>query len=62
MPTSLLVDVMPLGSHPEPRFVKGRQHLPDRAAPAPVARHVIVVLSVIDNLVKGASRPGLCRP
>ena len=48
------VDVMPLGSHPETRSVKGANdcrialhHLPDA--------NKIVVLSVIDNLVKGAA-------
>jgi len=48
------VDVMPAGSHPETRSVKGANdcriavhHLPDS--------NKLVVLSVIDNLVKGAA-------
>jgi N-acetyl-gamma-glutamyl-phosphate reductase len=48
------VDVMPLGSHPETRFVKGANHC-RIALHRPEGRDVIVVLSVIDNLVKGAS-------
>lgn len=48
------VDVMPAGSHPETRSVKGVNtcrlavHRPDNS-------NTVVVLSVIDNLVKGAS-------
>ncbi|MGM0521211.1 MAG: N-acetyl-gamma-glutamyl-phosphate reductase [Pseudomonadota bacterium] len=48
------VDVMPAGSHPETRSVKGINtcrlavHRPDNG-------NTVVVLSVIDNLVKGAS-------
>ena len=48
------VDVMPQGSHPETRSVKGANdcriavhHLPDS--------NKLVILSVIDNLVKGAA-------
>jgi N-acetyl-gamma-glutamyl-phosphate reductase len=48
------VDVMPAGSHPETRSVKGANH-------CQIAVHYLaesnkyVVLSVIDNLVKGAA-------
>jgi N-acetyl-gamma-glutamyl-phosphate reductase len=48
------VDVMPAGSHPETRSVRGANicriavHQPENA-------DTVVVLSVIDNLVKGAS-------
>lgn len=48
------VDVMPAGSHPETRSVRGANvcriavHQPENA-------NTVVVLSVIDNLVKGAS-------
>lgn len=48
------VDVMPAGSHPETRSVRGTNvcriavHQPENA-------NTVVVLSVIDNLVKGAS-------
>lgn len=48
------VDVMPAGSHPQTRYVKGANHC-RIALHRPVGRDVIVVLSVIDNLVKGAS-------
>ena len=48
------VDVMPLGSHPETRFVKGA-NICRLALHQPRGENVIVVLSVIDNLVKGAS-------
>lgn len=48
------VDVMPLGSHPETRFVKGANHC-RIALHRPQQRDTVVVLSVIDNLVKGAS-------
>lgn len=48
------VDVMPLGSHPETRFVKGANTC-RIALHQPQGENVIVVLSVIDNLVKGAS-------
>jgi N-acetyl-gamma-glutamyl-phosphate reductase len=48
------VDVLPEGSHPETRSVRGANvcriavHQPQRG-------DIVVVLSVIDNLVKGAS-------
>lgn len=48
------VDVMPLGSHPETRSVKGANHC-RVAIHQPEGGDVLVVLSVIDNLVKGAS-------
>lgn len=48
------VDVMPQGSHPETRFVKGSNHC-RLAIHRPGGGDVLVVLSVIDNLVKGAS-------
>jgi N-acetyl-gamma-glutamyl-phosphate reductase len=48
------VDIMPLGSHPQTRSVKGSNHC-RIAIHRPQNRDTIVVLSVIDNLVKGAS-------
>lgn len=48
------VDVMPLGSHPETRSVKGANHC-RIAVHRPQGGNVVVVLSVIDNLVKGAA-------
>ena len=52
------VDVMPAGSHPDTRSVRAANMCriavhrpPERAS----ARDTLVVLSVIDNLVKGAS-------
>jgi len=48
------VDVMPAGSHPQTRYVKGANDC-RIAVHRPLDRDVIVVLSVIDNLVKGAS-------
>lgn len=48
------VDVMPAGSHPETRSVKGANHC-RIAVHRPQGGDTIVVLSVIDNLVKGAS-------
>lgn len=48
------VDVMPMGSHPETRFVKGTNHC-RLALHQPQGRNTLVVLSVIDNLTKGAS-------
>lgn len=48
------VDVMPAGSHPETRFVKASNHC-RIALHRPENRDTVVVLSVIDNLVKGAS-------
>ena len=47
------VDVMPAGSHPETRSVKGANHC--RIAIHPLGGNTVVVLSVIDNLVKGAA-------
>ena len=48
------VDVLPLGSHPQTRSVKGANSC-RLALHRPQGRDTIVVLSVIDNLVKGAS-------
>jgi N-acetyl-gamma-glutamyl-phosphate reductase len=48
------VDVMPPGSHPETRSVRGCNTC-RVAVHRPVAGRRIVVLSVIDNLVKGAA-------
>lgn len=48
------VDVMPVGSHPQTRSVKGSNHC-RIAVHQPQNQDVIVVLSVIDNLVKGAA-------
>ncbi len=48
------VDVMPLGSHPETRTVKG-SNMCRIAIHKPQGNDTIVVLSVIDNLVKGAA-------
>ena len=48
------VDVMPAGSHPETRTVKGANHC-RIAVHQPPTSNLVVVLSVIDNLVKGAS-------
>lgn len=48
------VDVMPLGSHPQTRSVKGSNFC-RIAVHRPQDRDTLVVLSVIDNLVKGAS-------
>ncbi|MDR5902923.1 MULTISPECIES: N-acetyl-gamma-glutamyl-phosphate reductase [Halomonas] len=48
------VDVMPPGSHPETRSVKG-VNLCRLAVHRPGDGDTVVVLSVIDNLVKGAS-------
>lgn len=48
------VDVMPAGSHPQTRSVKGANQC-RLAIHRPQGRDTIVVLSVIDNLVKGAS-------
>lgn len=48
------VDVLPAGSHPETRTVKGSNHC--RIAVArPQGRGRVVIMSVIDNLTKGAS-------
>ena len=48
------VDVMPAGSHPETRSVKGANHC-RVAVHVPPSGDMVVVLSVIDNLVKGAA-------
>jgi len=48
------VDVMPAGSHPETRSVKGANHC-RIAVHRPQGGNTVVVLSVIDNLVKGAA-------
>jgi N-acetyl-gamma-glutamyl-phosphate reductase len=48
------VDVMPAGSHPETRSVRGSNHC-RIAVHRPRGGDTAVVLSVIDNLVKGAS-------
>lgn len=48
------VDVMPAGSQPETRSVKGA-NLCRIAVYRPQGRRTVVILSVIDNLVKGAA-------
>lgn len=48
------VDVMPAGTHPQTRAVKG-SNVCRIAVHRPQDRDTLVVLSVIDNLVKGAS-------
>lgn len=48
------VDVMPPGSHPETRSVRGVNHC-RMAVHQPQGGDTVVVLSVIDNLVKGAA-------
>jgi len=48
------VDIMPAGSHPETRSVKG-SNVCRLAVHQPQSRDTVVVLSVIDNLVKGAA-------
>lgn len=48
------VDVLPLGSHPDTRNVKGSNRC-QIALHQPQGGQTIVVLSVIDNLVKGAA-------
>ncbi len=48
------VDVLPAGSHPETRSVKGANQCRLAVHRAP-GEPVVVVLSVIDNLVKGAA-------
>lgn len=52
------VDVLPSGSHPETRTVKGANHCRLAVHRAP-ASNTVVVLSVIDNLVKGAAGQAL---
>ncbi len=48
------VDVMPLGSHPQTRSTRGANWC-RLAVHRPQGEDVVVVLSVIDNLVKGAA-------
>ena len=48
------IDVLPAGSHPETRSVRGANHC-RIALHRPQDGNVVVVLSVIDNLVKGAA-------
>jgi len=48
------VDVLPAGSHPETRSVRGSNHCRISVA-EPLGRGTVVVQSVIDNLVKGAA-------
>jgi len=48
------IDVMPPGSHPETRSVRGANHC-RIAVHRPQGGSTLVVLSVIDNLVKGAA-------
>lgn len=48
------VDVLPFGTHPVTGSVKGSNHC-QIAVHRPMDANVIVVLSVIDNLVKGAA-------
>lgn len=52
------VDVMPAGSHPETRSVKGANQCRIAVHRAPDSG-LVVVLSVIDNLVKGAAGQAL---
>lgn len=52
------VDVLPVGSHPETRSVKGSNECRIAVHLAPDG-HTLVVLSVIDNLVKGAAGQAL---
>ncbi len=52
------VDVMPQGSHPETRSVRGSNHC-RIAVHRPQQGNRVVVLSVIDNLVKGAAGQAL---
>jgi N-acetyl-gamma-glutamyl-phosphate reductase len=48
------VEVLPAGSHPETRSVRGSNHC-RIAVTEPLGRGTVVVESVIDNLVKGAA-------
>lgn len=52
------VDVLPAGEHPQTRSVRGT-NLCRLAVHRPVDRDTVVVLSVIDNLVKGAAGQAL---
>lgn len=56
--TEPFVDVLPAGSHPETRAVKGANYCHIAVHRAPDTR-TVVVLSVIDNLVKGAAGQAL---
>ena len=48
------VDVLPRGAHPETRSVRGSNHC-RIAVHRPQNGDTVIVLSVIDNLVKGAA-------
>jgi N-acetyl-gamma-glutamyl-phosphate reductase len=48
------VDVLPQGSHPDTRNVRGSNHC-QISIHQPQGKQVVVILSVIDNLVKGAA-------
>jgi N-acetyl-gamma-glutamyl-phosphate reductase len=48
------VDVLPAGSHPDTRNVRGSNRC-QIAVHRPMGGDTVVVLSVIDNLVKGAA-------
>jgi N-acetyl-gamma-glutamyl-phosphate reductase len=48
------VDVLPKGAHPETRSVRG-SNICRIAVHQPQGSNVVVILSVIDNLVKGAA-------
>jgi N-acetyl-gamma-glutamyl-phosphate reductase len=50
----MFVDVLPLGSHPDTRNVRGSNNC-QISIHQPQGKQVLVVLSVIDNLVKGAA-------
>jgi N-acetyl-gamma-glutamyl-phosphate reductase len=52
--TEPFVDVLPSGGHPETRSVRG-SNMCRLAVHRPSAGSTVVVLSVTDNLVKGAS-------
>jgi len=52
--TEPFVDVLPAGSHPDTRNVRGVNRC-QIAVHRPLAGNTVVILSVIDNLVKGAA-------
>ena len=52
------MDVLPAGEHPQTRSVRGT-NLCRIAVHRPAGRDTVVVLSVIDNLVKGAAGQAL---
>ena len=52
--TERFVDVLPAGAHPETRSVRGANHC-RIAVHRPQQGNTVVILSVIDNLVKGAA-------